>query len=254
MDFHELFPDARIAHYDGEIAMYDGNTFELDKLRFTTIPQTTPSPDTKAVWIDGGHASIASTPSRCIAIVKTCAVHTRGMERERLDIATILVSVTATDNDTFTVRTKRIEGGANIAASLPESIRRDELARTQGERALLTPVMIIGTLRALCEDAVATQALGTADADGKRGNSKNDLPRDIIVVKDGSLRTPDEYLRRHCAIDDRRLFALAKTSTLLTNGGRPLTAAIAERAPDRAAWSASLISHETARNVSTTAE
>jgi len=206
MDFHELFPDARIAHYDGEIAMYDGNTFELDKLRFTTIPQTTPSPDTKAVWIDGGHASIASTPSRCIAIVKTCAVHTRGMERERLDIATILVSVTATDNDTFTVRTKRIEGGANIAASLPESIRRDELARTQGERALLTPVMIIGTLRALCEDAVATQALGTADADGKRGNSKNDLPRDIIVVKDGSLRTPDEYLRRHCAIDDRRLF------------------------------------------------
>lgn len=258
MDFRELFPDAHAARYDGEIAMYDGDTLDLDNLRFTTIIPTAPHPEAKAVWIDGGNAILASTPSRCIAIIKTCAVHTRGMERERLDVTTVIVSVTATDETTFTVRTKHIEGDAHVAASLPATIRRDELARTKEEGALITPSMIIGTLRALCEHTAAVRALNATDTDTNthRTNKKqgDDTRGDTIVVKDGSLRTPDIYLRRHCTMDDHRLFALSKTSTLLTNGGRPLTTAIAARAPAATAWSAPLVKHETEQTTPLTAQ
>jgi hypothetical protein len=289
MDFSELFPDAPAQDYTNETCSISGGPIAIDTLRFGAIPTPGANALNEAAWIDGGSAVIVSTPSRAIALLKTCAVLTTGLERKGIIIDTALVSITATETG-FLIRTKSMSGES---MTLPATITREELSSDPEERALLTPIQLVDTLRALAEHGLACRmtenassvqsvvrpSLRASDQHERRetggvgpfgkdlSRDERDTPREQdgrtrrIVIKDGSLRTPNKYLTAHCAPkgDAReRVFALAKTSALITSKARPLTAAIMARAQHDATnhvWSATLDSatrcvrlHEHARS------
>jgi hypothetical protein len=214
--FQDLFPDAPAQDYSGETAtVRGGGPFDLSAITFFPIASIPGTAIPDATWIDGGSAPLVSTPTRAVALIKTAAITTIGRERRDIGAGTMLVSITAS-GDEFLIRTQHINGEELL---LPETIRRDELAATPEERALLTPLLLIDTLRTLAEHTLAARHTG-------------------IVILDGSLRHVDPYLRAQCQ-PRRGMNALAKTSALLTSHGRPLTAAVLARGP-RSMWSALL--------------
>jgi len=192
MQFSSLFPDAYIDRSTEAIAFRKTNVRICD----VAFSEITPLAVGALRWIDGGSATIISTPARCVAIIRVVAVQTNALERTHIDGWTYLVSITSTAA-TFIVRCQPVGvDHKEIASVLTREIEKATLPEDT------TPESLVDPLRVLAERSV--------------GNG----------VIDGSSRLLHPLLA-----EVAKRPAIAKTSELLTNNGRPLASALQERAP-----------------------
>ena len=196
--------------YSGEYCVVAEKTIPLRDLQIVHLPVINLSlaaPLQQAVFIDAGSMILFTTPSRVIGIIRVCAVHTAGLQRTRIERVTYLVSITqecdAADDEVFLSSAEPIgQSDERIEQCLTRTITKKEIADASREFNLST---LLDTLRTLAERAFA--------------------PFDGVVVFDGSIRTTNRYLQNHLLYREHE-YALAKSSSLVTNKHRPLGAAI----------------------------
>jgi hypothetical protein len=216
MDLSRLFPPVQD---DGssETCTIGTHRCDLSDVAFAQLPNAT-LPD--ATWVDGGSATLFSTPSRTIALVKIAQVHTSGLARTGQDIHIYLVSVTA-DTDTFLVRAQTL---SNPHDAITAAFTRDIPHTTLPDDS--TPERVVDIVRTIAEHTIAMPASSAADA-AVSSVRFGAAASTALVIHDGSVRTQNGYL----ATQLRPQPCIAKTTGVLTSKGRPLGLALLMRAP-----------------------